>query len=273
MTHLPYFEIHAFADPDVPFSGNPAGVCLMDGFPEDSVLAGIANSNNLSETAFLVPKQTDVWDLRWFTPTLEVDLCGHATFAAGAVVLENGAVRGDTAHFETRSGRLSVGRGETGFTMDLPQIGFAAGEADSATARALGLAGAPVDVFDVERIHGAHYQMWVVGSEAEVRGARPDHGRLRDIGKNVILTAPGTRADFVSRFFAPASGVDEDPVTGSAHCTLAPYWAERLGKPRMTARQIGPRPGYLEVEPAAGRVTFTGHAPRYLDGSIAAGPA
>jgi PhzF family phenazine biosynthesis protein len=273
MTHLPYYEIHAFADPDIPFSGNPAGVCLMDGFPEDSVLAGIANSNNLSETAFLVPKQTDVWDLRWFTPAVEVDLCGHATFAAGAVVLENGAVRGDTAHFETRSGRLSVGRGETGFTMDLPQIGFAAGEADSATAQALGLAGAPVEVFDVERIHGADYQMWVMGSEAEVRAARPDHGRLRDIGKNVILTAPGTRADFVSRFFAPASGVDEDPVTGSAHCTLAPYWADRLGKPRMTARQIGPRPGLLEVEPAAGRVTFTGHAPRYLDGSIAIGPA
>ena len=268
MTQLPYYEIHSFADPEQPFSGNSAGVCLMDAFPDDAVLAGIANSNNLSETAFLVPAGTDCWDLRWFTPAIEVDLCGHATFAAGAIVLETGAVRGDTAQFDTRSGRLSVSRSGPGFAMDLPQIGFRTAKAEADTARALGLTAAADAVFDIDRIHGARYQMWVVDSEDTVRAVRPDHGRLREIGINIILTAPGDSADFVSRFFAPASGVDEDPVTGSAHCTLAPYWAERLGMARMTARQIGPRPGLLEVEPAAGRVTFHGHAPRYLDGSI-----
>ena len=110
--------------------------------------------------------------------------------------------------------------------------------------------------------------MWVLAEEDTVRDVRPDLGQLRTIGKNVIITAPGDEVDFVSRFFAPASGVGEDPVTGSAHCSLAPYWADRLGETRLTARQIGPRPGRLEVEPAAGRVTFRGHAPRYLDGAI-----
>lgn len=269
MTRLPYYEIHAFADPDAPFSGNPAGVCVMDAFPGDAVLAGIANSNNLSETAFVVPRGTDQWDLRWFTPAVEVDLCGHATFAAGAVLLETGAVRGEVARFQTRSGPLSVSRSATGFTMDLPQVGFHAGKPDTGTRNALGLSGHELDaVFDIERIHGARYQMWVLADEDTVREVRPDLGQLRTIGKNVIITAPGDAVDFVSRFFAPASGVDEDPVTGSAHCSLAPYWADRLGETRLTARQIGPRPGRLEVEPAAGRVTFHGHAPRYLDGAI-----
>lgn len=269
MTTLPYFEIHSFADPEVPFTGNPAGVCLMEAFPEDAVLAGIAASNNLSETAFVVARGEDVWDLRWFTPTVEVDLCGHATFAAGAVLFESGAVAGDTARFETRSGRLAVSRDGGGFAMDLPAVGFRAGEARAEIGAALGLArGSAAGVFEVERIHGARYEMWVVEDEAAVRAAQPDHGRLRQLETNIILTAAGQSADFVSRFFAPTSGVDEDPVTGSAHCTLAPYWAERLGKARLTARQIGPRPGRLEVEPKDGRVALFGHAPRFLEGEI-----
>ena len=268
MHSIPYFEIHAFADPDQPFTGNPAGVCLMEAFPDDGVLKGIAASNNLSETAFLVPAGEDCWRLRWFTPTVEVDLCGHATLAAGAVVLENGLVKQDTARFETRSGRLEVRRDGVALAMDLPLIGFRPGRDDAAIKAALGIGSDPVDVLSVERIHGAGYQMWVMADEAAVRLAKPNHGQLRQLDTNIILTAPGNTADFVSRFFAPASGVDEDPVTGSAHCTLAPYWAGKLGKARMTARQIGPRPGTLEVEAKGGRVALFGHAPRYLEGRI-----
>tara|TARA_R110002073_G_scaffold1785_3_gene12806 strand:- start:4593 stop:5405 length:813 start_codon:yes stop_codon:yes gene_type:complete len=268
MPSIPYFEIHAFADPDLAFSGNPAGVCLMEAFPDDHVLTGIAASNNLSETAFLVPSGPDCWQLRWFTPTVEVDLCGHATLAAGAVVLEYDLGAQGIARFDTRSGRLEVSRDGPALAMDLPLIGFRPGERDSAIQSALGIEAEPRDVLSVNRIHGAGYQMWVMEDEAAVRNARPDHGQLRQLDTNIILTAPGQSCDFVSRFFAPASGVDEDPVTGSAHCTLAPYWADRLGKTRMTARQIGPRPGVLDVETKGERVALYGHAPRYLEGRI-----
>ncbi|MDF1769903.1 PhzF family phenazine biosynthesis protein [Maricaulis sp.] len=267
---LPYYEVHSFAIPGQPHTGNPAGVVLMEDFLSDSELLGIANSNNLSETAFLVPQAEDVWHLRWFTPAVEVDLCGHATFAAGAIVLEEGLAKGRTARFETRSGRLAVSRDNQGdgYAMDLPGIGFEPARQTDALSAALGIDAAPEAVFDVTRIHGAHYQMWVIADEAAVRRAEPDHAKLRALDTNIILTAPGDQSDFVSRFFAPASGVDEDPVTGSAHCTLAPYWSGRLDKMRLSARQIGPRPGALQVAPKGERVTLLGHAPRYLDGQI-----
>jgi PhzF family phenazine biosynthesis protein len=268
MPSVPYFEIHAFSDPARAFSGNPAGVCMLKAFPADEILLGIAASNNLSETAFIVPKGDDCWDLRWFTPTVEVDLCGHATFAAGAVVHEKRLVDGPAALFDTRSGRLAVAQDGASFAMDLPRIGYEDTAPDKTLATALGISTAPTRVMEIDRIHGAGYQMWAVADEATVRSALPDHGLLRTHNTNVILTAPGDEADFVSRFFAPASGVDEDPVTGSAHCTLAPYWADRLGKTRMSARQIGPRPGALDVEVKGDRVSLFGDAPRYLAGEI-----
>ena len=265
---LPYFEIHSFAEPDRPFTGNPAGVCLMEAFPSDAVLTGIANSNNLSETAFIVAKGEDVWDLRWFTPSVEVDLCGHATLAAGAIVLSQGMAASDRAGFDTRSGWLEVVRDGDQFAMDLPVVSFGEGEHRDAMQAALGLATDPVSVHDVRNIHGRRYEMWVLADEAAVAGAQADFNAMNKLETNVIMTAPGARTDFVSRFFAPASGVDEDPVTGSAHCTLAPYWADRLGKTRMTARQIGPRPGALEVELRGDRVGLFGLAPLYLTGEI-----
>jgi PhzF family phenazine biosynthesis protein len=270
MTRLPYYELHSFADPDQAFTGNPAGVCLMEAFADDATLLGIAASNNLSETAFIVPTATDVWDLRWLTPTIEVDLCGHATFAAGAVVLENNMVTGASARFDTRSGRLEVARDESGggYAMDLPAIGYHPTTALPELREALGLSQIPHAVLDIDRIHGARYQMWVVDDEAIVRGLAPDHSALRQLDTNIIITAPGLAVDFVSRFFAPASGVDEDPVTGSAHCSLTPYWAERLNKARLSARQTGPRPGSLQVECKGERVALYGHAPRYLEGQI-----
>ncbi len=269
MPSLPYYEIHSFADPRRRLSGNPAGVCLMDAYPDDETLLAIAESNNLSETAFVVPKGEDLWDLRWFTPALEVELCGHATLAAGAVLLEQGLVSGDTAQFDSRSGRLNVSRdAAAGFAMDLPRVDFKPAGMNAGLKAALGLADDPVEVLDIVRIHGAHYQMWVLASETDVSRCSPDHGRLKTLETNIIITAPGDEVDFVSRFFGPASGVDEDPVTGSAHCSLAPYWSDRLGKPRLSARQIGPRPGALEVQPDGGRVALFGQAPAYLEGRI-----
>lgn len=268
MPRLPYFEIHAFSDPAMPFSGNPAGVCLMEDFPSDKALLGIAASNNLSETAFVVPTGEDTWHLRWFTPAVEVDLCGHATLSAGAVLFGEKAVKGESAKFDTRSGRLEVSQDGERFAMDLPAIGYRPGHPSDALQAAIGLEAAPDEVYEIDRIHGAGYQMWVMPHEGLVSTALPDHGLLRRYNTNIILTAPGRTTDFVSRFFAPASGVDEDPVTGSAHCTLTPYWAERLGKSGLIARQIGQRPGALEVEHKGERVALHGHAPRYLEGSI-----
>lgn len=269
MLRLPYAELHAFPDGDRPFSGNPAGVCLLESWPDNRTLLGIAQSNNLSETAFLVakPGEADAWELRWFTPAVEVDLCGHATFASGAWLFGRGSVAGEAAKFDTRSGRLNVRRDGEGFAMDLPKVSFEPGESNPLIEEALG-GGRPDAVYDVKRIHGADYKLVVYPDEGVIARLRPDHAALAIANTNTIVTAPGNRTDFVSRFFAPASGVVEDPVTGSAHCTLAPYWGERLGKPRMTARQIGPRPGSLEVEPRGERVTLSGRARAYLEGEL-----
>ena len=268
MSRITYAEIHAFSDGEKPFTGNPAGVCLLDKYPADDVLLGIASSNNLSETAFLVPQGGDRWHLRWFTPTVEVALCGHATFASGAWLFEKSRVQGDTAVFDTKSGDLKVGQlGDNRFTMDLPVIPFSSAEPNPIVVEALGV-GAPLETMNINRVHGADYQMMVFSDEQTIAEMSPDRSLLNSAFTNVIVTARGETADFVSRFFAPASGVPEDPVTGSAHCTLAPYWAQKLERPRLSARQIGPRPGALEVEPAGDRVILTGRATCYLEGEI-----
>lgn len=268
MTPIPYAEIHAFSDGETPFTGNPAGVCLLENYPADDVLLGIASSNNLSETAFLVPQGGGRWHLRWFTPTVEVALCGHATFASGAWLFEKGLVPGETAVFESLSGDLTVRTaGKDRFAMDLPAIPFSPAEANPVVVEALG-AGDPLETVNINRVHGADYQMMVFADEKTIADMRPDQSLLMSAFTNVIATARGTSADFVSRFFAPASGVAEDPVTGSAHCTLAPYWTGKLQRPRLSARQIGPRPGALIVEPAGDRVLLTGRATCFLEGEI-----
>lgn len=268
MTEIPYEERHAFPDGDKPHSGNPAGVCRLEAELSDADLLGLAQSNNLSETAYLLPKGEDVWSLRWFTPGCEVDLCGHATLAAAATLFDAGAVAGGAAHFDTASGRLSVSQREDGqLVMDFPEVAFTEAEADPAAVAAIGAK--PQAAFEVVRIHGSRYQMFVYDDEAAVAGLEPDFGALKRTGINILATAPGEESDFVSRFFCPDAGIDEDPVTGSAHCTLAPYWAKRLGKTAMTARQIGPRPGALQVEaPGSGRVALIGAARAYLKGTI-----
>jgi PhzF family phenazine biosynthesis protein len=268
MTRIPYAEMHAFSDGTAPFTGNPAGVCILTDFPDDDVLVGIASSNNLSETAFLVAQGDDNWHLRWFTPTVEVALCGHATFASGAYLFEKSMVLGDRAVFSTQSGELTVSKTSADrFTMDLPKIPYSPSRPNAIVVEALG-AGEPLETVDVNRIHGAEYQMMVFSDELTISNMRPDQSLLKSAFTNVIVTAPGRKVDFVSRFFAPTSGVDEDPVTGSAHCTLAPYWSNKLERPRLTARQIGPRPGALDVEPVGDRVILSGRATCYLEGEI-----
>ncbi|MFW6413355.1 MAG: PhzF family phenazine biosynthesis protein [Oceanicaulis sp.] len=265
---IPYAEIHAFPDGARRHSGNPAGVCLLDAFLPDVDLLGIARSNNLSETAYLVPAGADIWDLRWFTPGCEVDLCGHATLASGAYVFESGLVSSKVAAFDTRSGRLTVRRiAPERFAVNFPAVSFEKAEAAPGVAEAIGLA--PQDVFEVERIHGSRYQMFVYRSEDEIADLAPDFSALKKTGVNILATAPGRSADVVSRFFCPDAGIDEDPVTGSAHCTLAPFWSERLGRTELSARQTGPRPGALTMRAeSGGRVTLIGGAARFLTGEI-----
>lgn len=269
MIEIAYSERHAFPDGAAPHTGNPAGVARLTRPLPDADLLGLAQSNNLSETAYLLETgEADLWALRWFTPGCEVDLCGHATLAAAAVLFDAGAVNGGEARFDTRSGRLTVAQQADGrLAMDFPVVAFEPGEADPAAAAAVGHA--PETVFEVERVHGSRYQMFVYADEAAVQRLAPDFAALERTGVNVLATAAGTSADIVSRFFCPDAGINEDPVTGSAHCTLAPFWAERLGRARLSARQIGPRPGALEVEAlGAGRVRIIGEAKPYLDGAI-----
>jgi len=262
---LPYFEVAAFASR--PFSGNPAGVCPLDTWPDDSVLQAIAAENNLSETAFFCPRDGQ-YDLRWFTPEVEIDLCGHATLASAFILYSELGFRGDSIRFRSRGGVLTVTQNSGLFTLDFPSRPPAPCPRPDDLIEALGTE--PLAVFK-SRDHLA-----VFASEADVRSLRPDFAALREVETHaVIATAAGTDCDFVSRFFAPAAGINEDPVTGSAHCTLIPYWSERLHKTELFARQVSRRGGELFCRQAGDRVLIGGKAVLYLRGEItvAAGTA
>jgi PhzF family phenazine biosynthesis protein len=243
------------------FAGNPAAVCPLEQWLEAPVMQAIAAENNLSETAFFV-RTGDCYALRWFTPTVEVDLCGHATLASAFVIFEYLDRSAEAIRFETRSGTLVVRRDGDLLAMDFPaRVPERAGDA-AAVGRALGKA--PLELW------ASRDYLAVYASEADVRALAPDMAAVAGLDRfAVIVTAPGTGGvDFVSRFFAPAGGVAEDPVTGSAHCTLVPYWAQRLGKTRFHALQVSPRGGELWCELNGDRVIIRGHAVRYLEGSI-----
>jgi len=258
---LPLYQIDAFTSRL--FGGNPAAVCPLEAWLDDATLQAIALENNLSETAFLVP-EGDGYRLRWFTPALEVDLCGHATLAAAFVVFETLRPGSDEVAFETRSGGLTVRRDRDLLTMDFPAWPareVQAGEVQEALVRGLGVR--PAAVYTTRDL------MAVLETEAQVRTLRPDQTALAAIDAlGIIATAPGEEVDFVSRFFAPRAGIPEDPVTGSAHCTLAPYWAARLGKNRLEARQLSARGGELTCEVRGDRVAISGRCVSYLEGTI-----
>ena len=252
------FQVDAFTAR--PFGGNPAAVCPLDGWLPDAVMQGIAAENNLSETAFLVKRGAD-YDLRWFTPAIEVDLCGHATLASAYIVATHLDPAAARMVFHTRSGALIVTRDDDLFTLDLPSDPAERQSDDGAVAAALGTA--------PQELWRAAKSMAVLADEAAVLAAEPDFAKIAALpGDGLIITAPGEDCDFVSRYFAPHAGIPEDPVTGSAHCTLTPYWARRLDKARMTARQVSARVGELTVEDRGARVLVSGRVMPYLEGTI-----
>lgn len=257
--NIPIYQVDAFTLG--PFSGNPAAVCPLDAWLDDATLQSIAAENNLSETAFIVASDAG-YDLRWFTPAIEVDLCGHATLAAGYVVLNHLQPDLDAVAFETLSGRLIVSRDGDRLSMDFPARAPTPVAVSQALSEALGEA--------PSEVHASRDIVAVYDDEACVRRLSPDQARLLalDEGLGVIATAKGDAVDFVSRFFVPKAGIAEDPVTGSAHCTLVPFWAERLGKSRLVAHQVSPRGGELHCEHRGDRVIMSGRCTLFLTGSI-----
>jgi PhzF family phenazine biosynthesis protein len=255
---LPYYQIDAFTGSL--FSGNPAGVCLLTDWLADSLLQSIAAENNLSETAFVIPRDS-FFELRWFTPELEVDLCGHATLAAAHVIFRHLADHNAEIQFHTRSGILSVSRNGDLLSLDFPARPAIACEIPDDLAAGLG----KVPIFAAK----SRDYMAVFESEQEVRDLQPDMAALNRLDALcIIATAPGENSDFVSRVFAPRAGIAEDPVTGSAHCTLIPYWAERLGCSNLHAFQISKRGGELFCQDRGERVSIAGRAITYLEGFI-----
>lgn len=259
-------QVDAFTDR--PFAGNPAAVCIQDGAAPERWMRDLAREMNLSETAFLHP-EGDGWRLRWFTPTVEVDLCGHATLASAHVLWETGQVASDARlKFHTRSGELGAVRRGAWIELDFPAKFAEASAPPAGLLDALGVRATHVSrsVFD-----------WMVEVESAeiVRAAKPDFTALKRVeARGIILTAPSdTREfDFISRFFAPGSGIDEDPVTGSAHCTLTPHWSKKLGKTEMTAYQASERGGVVKVALAGSRVKLGGQAVTVMRGVLAQDP-
>ena len=260
-----YFHVDAFTQ--TPFAGNPAGVCPLPSWLPAGLMQQIAAENNLAETAFLVPRTASEaeYDIRWFTPAVEIDLCGHATLASAHVLFTHLGFRGNEVTFHSQSGPLRVSREADGrLTLDFPSR--PPQEMTSPpTGLADGLRATPLHVL------AARDLLVVFNTEAEVLALRPDYARIAALEYvGVIATAPGTNGiDFVSRFFAPRVGVPEDPVTGSAHSTLIPYWAAKLGKTELRARQVSPRGGDLWCRLREGdRVDIGGYAVTYAVGEL-----
>lgn len=261
------YWIDAFAS--APFTGNPAGVVPLESWPTDSLMQKIAFENGFAETAFFVRTGTDRFQLRWFTPTVEVDLCGHATLASAYVVFHELGQPGDCITFDSHSGPLVVTRrGDGTLELDFPATPPRE-ERDGAlrNAVALSLGGA-----DVTWLGRSPFDLFaVLPNAAAVQAVQPEMSKIAALGgRGLIVTAAGgpVGIDFVSRFFAPQAGVPEDPVTGSAHCALVPWWAEKLGRTTLRARQISARGGNLECALAGDRVRLAGRAVLYLSGQL-----
>ncbi len=255
---LNQYQVDAFASRV--FEGNPAAICPLDSWLDDELMQAIAAENNLSETAFFVTEGNGV-RLRWFTPRHEVDLCGHATLAAAHVIFEILGYEKDTIRFATRSGELRVTQAGGELVMDFPALALTRREIDASFIAALGQT--PLELWS-----GDDY-MAVFADEATIRNLSPNQTLLGELDlRGVIITAPGDRCDFVSRFFAPKHGIPEDPVTGSAHCALAPYWAQRLDKNPLHARQISQRGGNVHCEVQGDSVFLRGTAVTFMTAEI-----
>ncbi|MBV1869833.1 MAG: PhzF family phenazine biosynthesis protein [Gammaproteobacteria bacterium] len=255
---LDIFQIDAFTDRV--FGGNPAAVIVLDVWLDDAIMQRIALENNLSETVFVVLSDSGN-QIRWFTPTIEVDLCGHATLAAAYVLFNYDYISGSTVNFQSKSGVLSVESNGDLLSLDFPSRPATNIVDLKCLHRALGIE--PLEAFQ------SRDTMAVFSSQEEIEAISPDFELVKNIDTfAIIVTAPGNDCDFVSRFFAPAAGVLEDPVTGSAHCTLAPYWANRLNKESLVAKQLSKRGGKLFCRARGDRVIISGNSVAYMRGKI-----
>ena len=257
---IPIFQVDAFSDQL--FKGNPAAVCTLTEWLPDELMQNIAQENNLAETAFIVPAN-EGYEIRWFTPTVEVDLCGHATLASAHVVFQELGHSGEKVEFYSpRSGPLTVTKRGDELVLDFPSDTIS--QIDVEPLHSTGLSKAPKAVYK-----GKTDYLFVYDTEAEIRALIPDFEALKTHPvRGIIVTAPGEKVDFVSRFFGPACGVNEDPVTGSAHTTLTPYWSSVTGKRTLNARQLSQRTGSLTCTLKGDRVEIAGKSVLYLRGEI-----
>lgn len=254
---LPYYEVDAFTSRR--FHGNAAGVCPLPSWLSGATMQNIAAENNLAETAFFVANGSG-YDLRWFAPEVEIDLCGHATLASAFVLFTELGLRADSVTFQSMSGPLTVTRQGEVLVLDFPSR--PPGPCSVPPALIAGLGRKPIEVLK------ARDYFALFDREADVRSLQPDFAALRALDQKVIVTAPGADCDFVSRFFAPTAGVPEDPATGSSHCTLIPYWSQRLGRTELFARQLSKRGAEFHCRFAGQRVFIGGKAVLYSRGQI-----
>jgi PhzF family phenazine biosynthesis protein len=257
---IPFYQLDAFTSES--FGGNSAAVCPLERWPDDYLLQAVAAENNLAETAFFVP-DGDGFELRWFTPALEVQLCGHATLASAYVIFNHLNYARERIAFQTRSGRLEVSRDGERLVLDFPSLPPRKQQPPALVADAISVL--PQELWGDDRA------MAVLGDAAEVRELRPNVDAIAALPLgSLIVTAPGFPGDcdFVSRYFAPKYGIAEDSVTGSAHCVLTPYWAGVLNKPKLFARQLSARGGELWVEDCGQRVRIAGHCVPVIEGTL-----
>ena len=258
MEHAIY-QVDAFTDKL--FGGNPAAVCPLQSWLDDDTLQAIAAENNLAETAFFVPVDNG-YHLRWFTPAVEIELCGHATLASAFVLFNRLGYAGDAITFHTLSGPLIARRAGEQIALDFPAIPAQEEKISAPLARAL-------EAMPIAQLKAGNFTLVVVESATEVAALKPDFNEILNTGHGkVIVSARDTEYDFVSRFFGPAVGINEDPVTGSAHCVLTPYWAAKLGKSQLRAKQLSKRGGALDCTLSGDRVALAGAAKLYLQGTI-----
>ena len=260
MERIKIFHIDAFTEKV--FSGNPAAVCILDKWIDVDKMQKIASENNLAETAFVVKKDND-FEIKWFTPTIEVELCGHATLASAYVLFKYYDYQSEKINFfSSHSGLLSVEKNNEFLTLDFPTDIYKKTDIPNALSKAF-------DIKPIEVYKGKSDYLLIFSSQEEIENADPDLNMISTIdGRGVMISAKGNETDFVSRFFAPQSGIDEDPVTGSAHTTLTPYWSKKLNKKVLTAKQLSKRGGDLKCEYLGEHVKITGKAVTYLIGEI-----
>lgn len=262
MIEIPIYQIDAFTK--TVFSGNPAAVCMLESAIDDTAMQHIARENNLSETAFIVPNRSG-WDIRWFTPNLEVPLCGHATLAAAFVIFNELSYSGSEICFQSKSGELIVRQAGGLLTLDFPAMPYSLCDSLPDSLKK-GLGTLPTSVFQVDT--DPNYYA-VYESEEQIKTLQPKLVELEKLHPyGVVITAPGNHYDCVSRYFLPSYDIPEDPVTGSIHCALVPYWSARLNKQKLNAAQLSKNGGELFCESKGDRVLISGYAAKYLEGKI-----